>query len=170
MCSGLDFLRASRDSREGRYIKPHHTSRDWVLTFPLRRINSPRSKMQKPSSSMKGFYARDWIFFHSLRVFIRSKEKWSYPRPLSASAVWLFIYCFCEQVHNAPNKKASLSSKGLVPGTGFLPSWDSISCKFCVSNMCREIKHAFKLLRLIFTSSRLFSFSNQRYIFLLSQI
>jgi len=43
-------------------------------------------------------------------------EWWSYPMPLK------------------------LRLKGIVPGTGILPSWVSISYKFCVSNLCHEFK------------------------------
>jgi len=91
---------------------------------------------------MRGFGARDWIFFAPCGCS-EDPHWWSYPMPLNAFGVsGIFISSLVKaSFHRSKTKMPlKLRLKGIVPGTGFLPSWVTISYKFCVSNRWREIK------------------------------
>ena len=80
-------------------------------------------KNKSPSSKMRGFCARDWIFFASFGCS-EDPEWWSYPMPLNAFGVsGIFISQLVKASFHRFKIKMPLKLrlKGIVPGTGFFP-------------------------------------------------
>src|SRR5579863_8103972 len=79
--------------------------RDGFYIFPLRRINSPRSKMQKPLIFDERFLCPGLDCPSDIHKW------WSYPRPLFASRIMSFcLSALTNKFAPHPNKKPYLSS------------------------------------------------------------